>query len=63
MYIYIYILIYWLVVSGIFFLISHMGIIIPSDEVKFFRGVALKPPTKFIVLQECFCMLVWMEAS
>jgi len=46
---YIIIYIYWLVVWNMNGLSHHIGngIIIPTDEVIFFRGV-LKPPTRYI---------------
>ena len=55
-YIYIHIYIYWLVVWNMIFMTFHiLGIMIPTDELIFFRGVGI-PPTSI-----CVCRLKWVK--
>jgi len=45
----------WLVVWNMFFFSIQLGIIIPTDELIFFRGVGI-PPTSYICFYLFFLM-------
>ena len=58
-YIIIYIYVYWLVVWNICYASSQLGIILPFDELIFFRGVGI-PPTSTILMDIIYHTTRWV---